>query len=618
MGQALPKHHWHEADRFLVAAQLHVPEEAREAGHAQRQQQQHHQHGQQQQHGHHHHDHHHSRRRHSDSFGLGLTTLTTRPSALSSPSTTSSATSTASTTASSSASPSPSSSDVDDDEGDDDDDDDDSADSTAPPLFTSLPPAEARAITAAHWAHVVQLARGFERVYAGALEAWVCATPPATERPATSSHRRGASRIVRSSSKSSASSGNWTTMKRGRGHVSDGSGGSSGSCGTFGSSGSSSSGGGVGVEDGEGSAEVLRAVEQEKRGKNEREGVEEKRSSSHITIGAKRFLRVHAHTERRTDMGSWTAADLIDLATRGGPLRCYRWHSDGVGREGKERSKRQLTEDAAKLGWCGRMVLSNFQESTTAPGGTGATDEAEKAQKDEEGTVDEETGLYSITVRVLTTAIRNRALSAAVPQVNTTTSDPNNQTQSASSHTFLTITPACLLLIKLLTILYPSGPPWSTSATNDYDFDAQTAQPTANIPEETTARNRRVWIAMSLGWAWALQAYLAAHPSQQSSAADHNNDGIDDDHTGLNFLDAEEYLLEDDDDLLDEDDEDEWQAQLEDMSEVDIDDEDVLAALARVQLSGGGSAGGGQRRASLVPSDGDDDDELREESEGEG
>lgn len=407
-------------------------------------------------------------------------------------------------------------------------------------------------------------------------------------------------------------------MRRGRGHVSDGSGGSSGSCGTFGSSGSSSSGGGVGVEDGEESAEALRAVEQEKRGKNERDGVEEKRSSSHITIGAKRFLRVHAHTERRTDMGSWTAADLIDLATRGGPLRCYRWHSDGVGREGKERSKRQLTEDAAKLGWCGRMVVSNFQDSTTAPDGTGAAGEAESVQKDEEVTVDEETGLYSITVRVLTTAIRNRALGAAVPQVNTTT----GETQTASPHTSLIITPACLLLIKLLTILYPSGPPWSTPTTSDYDFDAQTAQPTANIPGATIAYNHRVWIAMSLGWAWALQAYLAAHPSQQFSAADHNNDGVDDDdckdHTGFNALDAEEYLLEDDDDLLDEDDEDEWQAQLEDMSEVDIDDEDVLAALARVQLGWGGSAGGGQRRASLVPSDGDDDDELREESEGEG
>ncbi|KAL1627823.1 hypothetical protein SLS54_002089 [Diplodia seriata] len=366
---------------------------------------------------------------------------------------------------------------------------------------------------------------------------------------------------------------------------------------------------------------------------------------------------------------AWTAADLVDLATKGGPLRCYRWHSDGDGREGKERSKRQLTEDAAKLGWCGRWLVRNYRDLTTttttasedmrAAGG----EEGKKTPREGEVIVDEETGLCGVTVRVPTKALPNQlrdtttTTTAVVPQDGggtTTDNNPNDQTRTSPSphHTLLTIPPTTFLLIKLLTILYPSGAPWSSpTTTNDQQPSPQAAPPPAAqapppppppkpISPEKAAHNRRVWLAMSLGWAWALQSYLAAHPPSQppptmmttttnaSSVADnHGKVAGDDVHDDVLDATAEAYLLDgevdglllddvdvdDDDDDVDDQEEEEWEA----MSEVGIEDEDVLAALARVGLGEVPRSASGQRRASLVPSDGTDEDEVRERIEAE-
>ncbi|KKY19670.1 hypothetical protein UCDDS831_g05329 [Diplodia seriata] len=102
-----------------------------------------------------------------------------------------------------------------------------------------------------------------------------------------------------------------------------------------------------------------------------------------------------------------------------------------------------------------------------------------------------------------------------------------------------------------------------------------------------------------------------------SSVADNHGKAAGDDvHDDVLDATAETYLLDgevdglllDDDDDVDDQEEEEWEA----MSEVGIEDEDVLAALARVGLGEVPRSASGQRRASLVPSDGTDEDEVRE------
>lgn len=523
MGQALPKHHWHEADKFLIAAQLHVP-------HTQQQQQQ-------QQHDRHQHNHKNQdtptkiapsefapSNRDSLSPNAGaqhpIHELSSSPPASDdededpdqttihhTPTVSASSSSLGSSDRSSSESASS--------------DEDEEEDPAHPHSLTDLPTREAAALAAENWARVLELAHGFERVYAGSLEAWVAGS---ATRPMAKSQR--GSRDFSSESKSK--------------------------------------------DDGPAAATA-----------------KDRWRKTRSKILSSSWRKRHATTPTRAAMGTWTAADLVDLATRAGPLRCYRWHSAGDGRAGKERGRRQLTDDAVKMGWSGALLATHLHRASATSSSASPSNDERSLNETYASRIDPDTGLDSI----------------AVTFAGSTTAVP----------------PHVLALVKAFTILFPSGPPWVVEPPR-----ASTPLPPTFLLEsaERDRYHRRVWVAMALGWARCLDAFFAAHPQRHFDGGGDEKAGQESGRHGDAWWYSE--LASEVDGLggeggaeIDED-------QLEQMSEIDIEDDDLLAALARAADEAG------ERRASLVPSDGEDDDgsggavvgekggEEPEESEGDG
>lgn len=188
MGQALTKHHWHGADRFLVEAHLHVPEHQNSPQYRRQQKQ------------------------------PAREPTTPRPdtpprSLDSSPEQNPKSTDIESSATSDAGSSLPSSS---------------SSDGDHLLTFTSLPPEEARAIAATNWISVLDQAASFKHVYHTSLTAWISlqqasttssAAASAPQRPPHQQHPHSRSTSSASSAASKPSNSATNPPKIGRAHV---------------------------------------------------------------------------------------------------------------------------------------------------------------------------------------------------------------------------------------------------------------------------------------------------------------------------------------------------------------------------------------------------------------
>lgn len=153
------------------------------------------------------------------------------------------------------------------------------------------------------------------------------------------------------------------------------------------------------------------------------------------------------------------------------------------------------------------------------------------------------------------------------------------------------VPPRQLELVKLLSTFFPQGPPWTGAAAVGGAGGGG-----RRYGEEEVARIKRVWVAMALGWAWAVEGYVEVWEKGKGE------DGEEEDEV------AKESGYEGGDEGRFE----EWgdwdvgsdeEAALEEMSEVGVEEGLVVPVVA---MDG--------RRGSLLPSDGSDDEGKDEES----